>query len=165
MAEIIRGTKESQFIHNCDCDQLCWKCANAYGDCDWSREFKPIEGWTADTVYKEGYKGRIQFYSYNIHECPQFVPDTKRHKIEMDDEALKDFVYLIFTEACNDWIRFYKDKKRTQRQMTTCQFCDIKKYNDEIIKINSELRSIEQSIPKWCADALKRKASEGEYDD
>lgn len=52
---------------------ICWGCDNACGGCSWSREFKPVEGWTAtrrDLLMTNGTKE-----SYIVHECPEFVPD------------------------------------------------------------------------------------------
>ncbi len=51
---------------------LCWSCANAvpnsHHGCSWSREFEPVEGWTAEhDIIKD---------SYRVQECPEFKPDS-----------------------------------------------------------------------------------------
>lgn len=53
--------------------QLCWGCAKACGGCSWSRDFKPVKGWTArETVLKT--QSTIQeIKSYSISACPEFV--------------------------------------------------------------------------------------------
>lgn len=64
---------------------ICWACANAVPDaegergCPWSREGKPVEGWTAerrDILVQDtspgGEKKRIE--SYQVITCPEFVP-------------------------------------------------------------------------------------------
>ena len=51
--------------------QLCWLCKNACGGCDWSRNFKPIEGWKAKPTLI--YDSAGSFESYRIKECPEFT--------------------------------------------------------------------------------------------
>ena len=56
--------------------QICWRCANACGDCSWSREGKPVDGWKAKrTIIRS--KGECDIYSYNIIYCPQFNQDVE----------------------------------------------------------------------------------------
>lgn len=57
-------------------EQLCWSCANCYGGCSWSREFKPVEGWTA----KRSIKADVDTYS--IIKCPEYCYDGP----EMEEE-------------------------------------------------------------------------------
>lgn len=56
-------------------DTLCWDCANCYGGCSWSREFKPVKGWTAIKT-KIPTNGRI-INSFNVRKCPEFVKDGR----------------------------------------------------------------------------------------
>lgn len=51
--------------------QLCWRCKNACCGCSWSREQKPIDGWTAERTIVKDAKG--DFSSYKIKNCPQFI--------------------------------------------------------------------------------------------
>lgn len=51
-------------------DQLCWLCKNAYGGCNWSRCFKPVEGWTAKPIIVKDSTGDIS--SFRIKKCPEF---------------------------------------------------------------------------------------------
>lgn len=44
----------------------CWDCKNFCGGCSWSKEFKPIDGWTADFVGTKSTKG------YKVIDCPLF---------------------------------------------------------------------------------------------
>lgn len=56
--------------------QMCWRCANACGDCEWSGHGQPVEGWKAvKTVVK--HNGEFEFYSYRIIFCPQFNQDVE----------------------------------------------------------------------------------------
>lgn len=58
---------------------LCWDCANACGDCSWSRytERKAVEGWKAlerlVTV-----DGDLIDASYCVMECPEFIRDAEK---------------------------------------------------------------------------------------
>lgn len=58
---------------------LCWRCRNAvpegrYG-CSWSRGLDPVPGWRA--VPSKVYRGSDvdDIISWNVRECPEFVPD------------------------------------------------------------------------------------------
>ena len=51
--------------------QLCWTCRKACGGCDWTRCFKPVEGWNAKQTVIKNSNGDIQ--SYRIKECPEFI--------------------------------------------------------------------------------------------
>jgi hypothetical protein len=55
-------------------DQLCWKCQKACGGCSWSAEFKPVKGWTAQKTKIRVQSGR-HIKSYEIIDCPEYVPD------------------------------------------------------------------------------------------
>ena len=50
-------------------NQLCWECKRACGECPWSARLRPIKGWVARKE-KNG--------SYEISQCPLFLPDDKR---------------------------------------------------------------------------------------
>ena len=58
---------------------LCWRCKNATNSgCDWSREFKPVEGWKATpTMICGGEQDDVVRWtpSYHVHSCPEFISD------------------------------------------------------------------------------------------
>lgn len=56
---------------------ICWTCAKAVIGCDWSREFKPIDGWTAKPTML---KGRENQKSFRVIECPEYKPDEPKKK-------------------------------------------------------------------------------------
>jgi len=56
--------------------QLCWTCKNACGGCSWSREGKPVEGWTAEPTHIE--TNRYYADSYKILKCPQYEEEVRR---------------------------------------------------------------------------------------
>ena len=53
---------------------LCWVCQNCFGDCSWSRDYTPVEGWKAKstTVQRQPREGTA---SYLVLSCPEFIPE------------------------------------------------------------------------------------------
>lgn len=54
--------------------QLCWDCANVYGDCEWSLRFEQVPGWDAtpiERVLSDGTGGLRVITSYEIRDCPE----------------------------------------------------------------------------------------------
>lgn len=66
---------------------ICWFCKNAVPDgdygCDWSRFFKPIEGWVVKQTKRKNDR------SYCVLECPEFIPEepdaTRQMPLSIDD--------------------------------------------------------------------------------
>jgi hypothetical protein len=54
-------------------EQLCWRCKNACGGCNWSRFLMPIDGWIAESTIVKDSSG--DFSSYRIRKCPEFIKD------------------------------------------------------------------------------------------
>lgn len=52
---------------------LCWTCAKATGNCDWSREGIPIEDWKANIVKS---KRNGSFDTYMVISCPKYECDS-----------------------------------------------------------------------------------------
>jgi hypothetical protein len=61
-------------------DTLCWNCQNACCGCSWSRNFEPVEGWTAEPTALSGDGKTVK--SYNVKKCPEHIPDEKRRIYE-----------------------------------------------------------------------------------
>ena len=60
---------------------ICWSCKRAYGECSWSKEYKEVDGWTAQETFLKGYNkdgtiGKIK--SYIVTKCPQYVKEEPR---------------------------------------------------------------------------------------
>lgn len=58
--------------------QLCWRCKNACGGCNWSANLQPVPGWDATPhrrIYRDAKLGKRVIDSYVIHSCPQFISD------------------------------------------------------------------------------------------
>lgn len=55
---------------------LCWDCKNAAtSGCRWSKDLKPVEGWTAVKTDKRLSKG-LRMSSFLVIECPEFERDA-----------------------------------------------------------------------------------------
>ena len=65
-AEKLRNRKKKKNNYN---GQLCWTCKNATGSCPWSKNFTPIEDWTAEKVKRKDDEG----YTYKITACPLYT--------------------------------------------------------------------------------------------
>lgn len=51
-------------------DQLCFSCAKACGNCSWSSQLIPVDGWIAEnTVLPNGIE------SFSISKCPEYEFD------------------------------------------------------------------------------------------
>ena len=55
--------------------QKCWTCKKACGGCSWSREFIPIDGWTAEKSIIP--HNREHAETYKIIDCPEYIPDRR----------------------------------------------------------------------------------------
>ena len=97
--------------------QICWNCKKAYGQCSWSKSFKPVEGWEAtptkilsrDNVKKIV----IETDSFEITSCPLFEDETRPVNSEFFTEVkviLNKYGYTIAVE--------YTDKERTAAKIT-----------------------------------------------
>lgn len=57
---------------------LCWNCANACGNCPWSKKLEPIENWEATpTIVYSADKSIGALQSYFITKCPLFIRDKE----------------------------------------------------------------------------------------
>lgn len=57
--------------YNNRANDLCFRCDNACGGCSWSKDFTPVEGWTAEKT--KIWIGRTTIDSYRITACPEFA--------------------------------------------------------------------------------------------
>ena len=54
---------------------LCWECAKAGGLCSWSKNFTPVDGWTAvpTKIVASQYGDKSNTIdSYDVYACPEF---------------------------------------------------------------------------------------------
>ena len=73
--------------------QLCWLCQKAGGNCSWSKNFTPVEGWTAFPTKIRCRESKTGFFdSYDIYECPEF---ELLKSIESDTDAKLKYFNLM----------------------------------------------------------------------
>lgn len=64
---------------------LCWRCAHACGNCDWSAEGTPVKGWKAKRTIVRNMDGSGKCIgSFQVIECPQFEDDTDRYNQRLE---------------------------------------------------------------------------------
>lgn len=74
--------------------QKCYTCQNYAGGCSWTEidpetdkvRFKPIPGWDA-TPTSRSVNGERIMESYDIRDCPQYVPDGLS-RLSLEDQVL-----------------------------------------------------------------------------
>lgn len=73
--------------------QLCFDCARASGFCPWSKNFSPVEGWTAKCTNINNVSGQ-EVCSYHILCCPLFIKDapTKEGRLEQRRLLMEELV-------------------------------------------------------------------------
>lgn len=59
---------------------LCWLCANAYGQCSWSRDFRAVKGWEAEKTIINNNNGKKEnkIESYCVKSCPHFKKEGEK---------------------------------------------------------------------------------------
>lgn len=68
---------------------LCWRCANACGNCEWSDgSFTPVKGWDATETLLIGDRGisrpkRMQ--SFIVRKCPKFKDDREQYRSSKEE--------------------------------------------------------------------------------
>ena len=84
-------------------DTLCWCCEKAGGNCSWSENFTPVDGWTAKPTKITSHDSPTGYVdSYNVYKCPEF---ELLRSIENDDIAkLRWYKTLITNEEANDGV-------------------------------------------------------------
>lgn len=71
-------------------DTLCWKCNLTGGNCEWSKEFKPVPGWKAKACKIEGED------SYLVTKCPKFQPlQMKRKSFQRSTNIISKNTYSV----------------------------------------------------------------------
>ena len=59
-------------------ETLCWTCQNATGQCSWSKNFTPVEGWDAVPTKVRGNLELDEWLdSYLVIDCPKYRKDLR----------------------------------------------------------------------------------------
>lgn len=62
----------------------CWSCKNACGNCSWSKEFKPVDGWIATKTFLINENED----SFIVHKCPEYIFDKMILTVEQISKLL-----------------------------------------------------------------------------
>lgn len=85
---------------------ICWDCAKACGGCSWSKDYVPVQGWTA--TQKNMYYDKREIESYIVHECPMFTPDKPMTKAELERQTYKkpyrDLANAVIKLSADDYV-------------------------------------------------------------
>ena len=109
---------------------LCWECENACGKCSWSRDFTPVEGWSAKptkilsntTMLNE--EGKIVCVptfvdSFDVYDCPQFeLLEAIKIKIAKMDRPKPRFL-----SSQNEIRRMYFEEKMNTQDIANKLGC------------------------------------------
>ena len=103
-------------------DTLCWDCGNHFLKCEqrccWSEEFKPVEGWVADSTTirekNDADSDVVDVSSFLVHECPLYIKQPYVGKKEIKIKVMIDYFnkgYFVFYNSRNNNARKYLDNK------------------------------------------------------
>ena len=92
---------------------LCFDCSKAGSGCRWSRNTKPVEGWTAEPTIVRG-AGKNDYSSFHVRSCPEFdrdafaggtreKPGTSKPITICDLEATQFLAEAIIERTIEDW--------------------------------------------------------------
>lgn len=77
-------------------ETLCWTCEKSgfgdFSDCPWEREFKPVDGWTAERSDILFCSDRRRYWteSYCVRKCPLYKRQIKKSKKKQQEEKTTD---------------------------------------------------------------------------
>ena len=122
---------------------LCWRCKNCFGGCSWSESFEPVEGWSAERTLIKHFN--VETPSFLVRACPLFaVDDGEREYI--DSDGFQNLMEAIYKRAAQDYVLLL-DR------------LDVPAYDPDGIaksKIKYQLSEIENLLPRWLTDKIKR---------
>ena len=59
-------------------ETLCWTCQNACGNCSWSSNLVPVDGWKARNTKVKSHP--TYYNSFFVEECPEYSKDKVRKR-------------------------------------------------------------------------------------
>ena len=80
---------------------LCWFCKRCYGQCEWSKDFKAVPGWSANVKYKKDGTIRRAWVGW----CPKFLADDGFIEMMMHDKGRA--VQYVASETRYTAIRYH----------------------------------------------------------
>ena len=130
-------------VHLKEDQSLCWRCKNCFGGCSWSESFGPVEGWNAERTIIQHFNAETP--SFLVRDCPRFAPDDGEREYVSDD-GFHNLMVAIYKRAAQDYILLL-DRM------------DVPAYDPDGIaksKIKYQLSEIENLLPRWLTDKIKR---------
>ena len=122
---------------------LCWNCKNCFGGCSWSESFEPVEGWRAERTIIQHFNTETP--SFLVRNCPLFAPDDGEREY-IDNDGFQNLISAIYKRAAQDYVLLL-DRM------------DVPAYDPNGIakgKIKYQLSEIENLLPRWLTDKIKR---------
>lgn len=93
---------------------ICWSCRNATEkECEWARDFEPVDGWEATESWKKG-AGR----TYIVHSCPKFIRDSWHYGSYRTREEYDKY---LATKEKNERQKKEREQRALQRAMETIE--------------------------------------------
>ena len=133
----------NRYVHRKRDQSLCWNCKNCFGGCSWAERFEPVEGWSAERTTIEYFNTKTP--SFLVRDCPLFaVDDGEREYI--DSDGFQNLMEAIYKRAAQDYVLLL-DR------------LDVPAYDPDGIaksKIKYQLSEIENLLPRWLTDKIKR---------
>ena len=130
-------------VHLKEDQSLCWRCKNCFGGCSWSESFEPVEGWRAERTIIQHFNTETP--SFLVRDCPLFAADDGEREYVSDD-GFHNLMVAIYKRAAQDYILLL-DRM------------DVPAYDPDGIaksKIKYQLSEIENLLPRWLTDKIKR---------
>ena len=130
-------------VHLKEDQALCWRCKNCFGGCSWSESFEPVEGWNAERTIIKYFN--IETPSFLVRDCPLFAVDDGEREYVSDD-GFHNLMVAIYKRAAQDYVLLL-DRM------------DVPAYDPDGIaksKIKYQLSEIENLLPRWLTDKIKR---------
>lgn len=122
---------------------LCWNCKNCFGGCSWSEKFEPVEGWNAERTLIKYFN--VVTPSFLVRDCPLFVEDDGEREY-IDGDGFCNLTIAIYRRAAQDYTLLL-DRM------------DEPTYDPDgagKARIKHQLSEIEQLLPRWLTDKIKR---------
>ena len=130
-------------VHLKEDQSLCWRCKNCFGGCSWAESFEPVEGWRAERTIIQHFNAETP--SFLVRNCPLFAADDGEREYVSDD-GFHNLMVAIYKRAAQDYVLLL-DRM------------DEPAYDPDGIsksKIKYQLSEIENLLPRWLTDKIKR---------
>lgn len=137
---------------------ICMECVNACGGCSWSKNFTPVDGWTAEKVerrHTDGY--RTVDEGYRITDCPKFQKERKGNGSEHTAEGMMRLAEAVYKRAGDDYRNALHGIKRARNDWYRYKSNGGKlRIRDEFRKLRSEIFELEQFLSNGVCERIRK---------